>query len=265
MKCQYCGNNLGIEEEICPYCGKANSQAMKHILDMKQFKADYEETKQTVIKESRKFNERTARVMVLAIMVLIVAIMLLVAKYYEDFESRQERAATKQAEAIEKNKDEMAKTLKEMEEHREYLALYYYELNHGISHNEYFRDYTRVFTAATDYEVIYSDILSIVDGNSGYGQKTKLDWCKDIAIYISQWNLYVEGEFWNDSPTSSMHTGEHGAFIADCKKEIQDMVQVYFKLTDEQSEAMWTMDEENIGNMLYEKCMDLYPEEAANE
>lgn len=265
MKCQYCGYNLGIEDELCPHCGKENSQAARHVADMKQFKEDYEETKDTVIKKSRKFNERTSRVLALTIMLLIVAGLMLGARYYEDFDKRQERNAKKHAENIEKNREDMAKTLQEMEEHREYLAMYYYVLNHELSHNDYFDDYTRVFTAVTEYEVIYEDILNIVDGNDLYGQKTKKDWCEDIAIYIEHWNAYVEGEFWHDSPDSPMHAGEHGAFIADCKKDLQDMVQVYFELNDEQAEGMWTMSKEKVGEMLYDRCQDLYPEESANE
>lgn len=265
MKCQYCGYNLGIEDEFCPHCGKENSQVAKHVADMKQFKEDYEETKDTVIKKSRKFNERTSRALILAFMLLLVAGLVLATRYYADFDARQKRNEKKHAENIEKNKEDMAKTLGEMEAHREYLALYYYDINHELSHNEYFNDYTRVFTAAAEYEEIYSDIISIVDGNNDNGRKTKKDWCNDIALYINNWNAYAEGEFWHDAPDSPMHAGEHGAFIADCKKEIQDMVQVYFELTDEQAEGMWTMGEEKVGEMLYDKCKDLYPEENAND
>ncbi|MCR5421935.1 MAG: hypothetical protein K6E98_13130 [Lachnospiraceae bacterium] len=102
------------------------------------------------------------------------------------------------------------------------------------------------------YNTIYSDIINIVDGYDMYGEKTSKDRCNDIAIYISDWKSQVEGEFWNDSPYSSMHSGERGEFIADAKKEIQDMVQVYFQLMDEQALDMWSMEETQIGNMLRE-------------
>ena len=265
MKCQFCGYNLGIEEEFCPHCGKENSQAARHVADMKQFKDDYEKTKDTVIKKSRKFNERTSRALILVIMLLIVAGIMLLTRYLADFESNQVRNEKKRAQEVEKNLDSMKATLKEMEEHREYLAMEYYVLNHRLNSNENFRDYSRVFNAVIEYEVIYTDILGIVDGNDYYGERTKEDWCKDIAIYIDDWNAHVAGEFWNDSPDSPMHAPEHEAFMNDCKKEIQDMVQVYFELTDEQAEAMWTMGEEEVGRMLYDKCVDLYPEENANE
>ncbi len=42
---------------------------------------------------------------------------------------------------------------------------------------------------------------------------------------------------------------------------IQDMVQVYFDLTNDQAHDMWLMNKEDLSEMLYSKCMDLYPEE----
>ena len=62
-----------------------------------------------------------------------------------------------------------------------------------------------------------------------------------------------------------MHSGEHGEFLLNIKKETQDMVQVYFKLTDEEASSMWEMSEEELGELLYTKCKDIYPEENSDE
>ena len=159
----------------------------------------------------------------------------------------------------------MTATLKEMEEHREYLAMRYYVLNHNLRGDSNYSDYSRVFTAVINYGAIYDDILNIVDGYDGYEDTGRKQWCDDIAIYIANWNSYVGGEFWNDSPDSPMQSGSHGAFIADAKKETQDMVKVYFKLSDEQAKDMWTMDKDAIAQMLWEKCQDIYPEGADGE
>lgn len=265
MKCQYCGNNLGLEEEFCPHCGKVNSQAAQHVADMKNNKEDYDQTKENVIKKSTKFNARTARLAIIAVMVLVASVMLAITLNYADVEKRIDRKEQKIAENRERIDKEVEATLKEMEEHRDYLAMDYYVLNHRIKGDDKYFEYGRVFTAATTYEVIYSDILSIVSGYDYFGEKTKEDWCYDLGIYISQWNDYCAGEFWKDNPDSPMHAPEHQAFLDDAKKDTQDLVQVYFKLTDEQANAMWDMDEQSIGAMLYENCKDLYPEVTANE
>ena len=62
-----------------------------------------------------------------------------------------------------------------------------------------------------------------------------------------------------------MQSGEHGLFIKDCKQDIQDMVQVYFELSDEQAEGLWDMEEEAIAELLYSKSQDLYTEGGNNE
>ena len=265
MKCKYCGYNLGLEDEYCPHCGKANEQAKKHIEDMKHYREDYEQTRDDVITKSTRFNSVTARVAIIAVLLLLIIIMLIITANNSDIETREKRNNKRIAEEVEKNRSEIEATLKEMEEHRDYLAMKYFMTNHRLRSNDDFNEYSRVFTAVIDYEVIYSDIISIVDGFDGYGDKTAKDRCYDIAIYISDWNRYVDGEFWNDSPDSPMHSGEHGAFLRDIRKDTQDMVQVYFELTDDQASSMWTMEKDDIGEMLYEKCMDLYPKDKEDD
>jgi len=129
MKCQYCGNNLGIEDEKCPYCGKENSQASKYIDNMKNYKEDYDKAKETSSKRVR-LNSRTARMVVIAIMVMIAVVMIGQIKNYSDFDAREKRKEAKIAKEISKNKDEMIANLQEMEERRDYLAMKYYSLNY---------------------------------------------------------------------------------------------------------------------------------------
>jgi len=265
MKCKYCGNNLGLEEEYCPHCGKPNEEAAKHIAGMKEYKEAYENVRKSVVKKNNRLNDRSARLVIIAVMVIIVAVLMILTKGYEDFETRQQKNDERIARELEKNRSTIDATLKEMESHRDYLAMDYYVLNYQLSHDSNYDSYVRVFSAATSYTVLYSDILGLVGDYDYFGERTNEDWCKDLAIYIASWNKYVEGEFWNDPPDSPMHAGEHGAFIADARKDIQDMIQVYFDLSDEQANAMWTMEEDDIAKMLYDKCKDIYPEAETDE
>ncbi len=265
MKCKYCGYNIGLEDKYCPHCGKLNDQAAQHIADMEHYEADYEQTKETVITKSTKFNGRTGRIAVIALLLMLMAVALNITHKYSDIETREKIKKEKTEKAVEKNRRNINATLKEMEEHREYLAMSYFVTNHRLRGDDNYDEYMRVFTAAISYKSIYEDILNIVDGYEGYEDDGKEQWCNEIAIYITDWNSYVSGEFWDDSPTSPMHSGTHGEFLADCRKDTQDMVQVYFKLTDEEAEAMWTMEQEALSAKLYEKCMELYPEGNADE
>lgn len=264
MKCKYCGSNLGFEDEVCPYCGRPNEQAVGQRELIREYRDEYEKTKSNVKVRSKKA-ARIGRLIVIAVLILIIVLMMISTAGNSNIEVRERRESERIAHEVDKNRDEISATLQKLEKERAYLKMEYYCLNYRLRSDDAYSDYSRVFTAAIDYRVIYDDILNIMGGFDQYGEKTDEDWCNDMAIYISDWNMYVEGEFWNDQPDSPMHAGEHGAFIADAKKEISDMVQVYFELTDDETTAMWDMEREELGALLYEKCQKLYPKEGTDE
>ena len=264
MKCQYCGSNLGIEDEVCPYCGKVNEQAASHQAVIKEYRNEYEKTK-TDAKRKSVSAGRKGRLVVIGLMLSAILFMGISIRNNSDVEYREKKKEKRIAKEVDKNEDTVTATLSELEKNRDYLALSYYMQNYRLRSDDRFSDYSRVFTAVISHRTIYEDILNILDGFDGYQEKTSRDHCYDAAIYISDWNSYVGGEFWHDTPDSPKHAGEHGAFLSDIKKDTQDMVQVYFDLTDDQASSMWKMDREALGEMLYEHCRDLYPEEGTDE
>ncbi len=264
MKCQYCGSNLGIEDKACPYCGKINDQAAKYQAVMQEYRDEYEQAGREA-KVKSKFAGRTGRFIVIAIMLAAIIAMRISASVNSDVGERERKKEHKIAKDVDRNRDEVSATLEELEKNRDYLKLDYYVLNYRLRSDDKYNEYSRVFTAAISYTAIYNDILNILDGFAGYEDETDKDRCYDAAIYISDWNSYAGGEFWNDASNSPMHSGEHGAFLADIKRDTQDMVQVYFDLTDEQALSMWNMDREALGELLYTKCKEIYPKDSLDE
>ncbi len=264
MKCRYCGSNLGIEDKICPYCGKENEQAAGHQALMQEYRDEYEQTKTEAGVKSKEAG-RKGRLIVIGLMIVVIILLRISISINSDVSNRERKKQSRIERQVSKNSKKIKKTVDEMEKNRDYLALSYYMLNYNLRSNEDYRDYSRVFTAVISYRAVYENILNILDGFDGYQEKTKKDFCYDAAIYITDWNTFVGGTFWDDSPTSPMHAGEHGAFISDIRKETQDMVQVYFDLSDSQASGMWDMNRESLGELLYSKCQDLYPEETADE
>lgn len=264
MKCQYCGSNLGLENDVCPFCGRENPKAIKYVDNKKKYLNELDETKQKVKKQS-KINARVGRLIFIVLMVAAIAVFYTIINQHADTEKRIANRQQKLEKTVEKNIDSIVLKVEELERNREYLGLSYYVLNYHLRTRNEFKDYSRVFTAADSYSQIFEDILNIETGFNSYGGMKKIDWCREIANAISHWNLYVEGEFWNDRPDSPMHTGEHGAFLSDIKPEVQDMVQVYFALDDEQADAMWTMDEESLTDLLYKQYKLMKKEASENE
>lgn len=264
MKCKYCGTNLGLQDEKCPSCGKLNELATKYVEEIREQEADLQRATEGA-KEGIEIGARTGRLIVIIAMVLLVAVMQIVIRNKSDFDIREKHNSDKIDRLVKKYESDINTNIQEMEKNRDYLALSYYFLNYSLRSNSDYDEYFRVDTAAIEYRSVYSDIMNIVTGYDRYGQMTKKDWCADIAIYVSGFENYAEGKFWNDSPDFFMQAGEHKLFIKDCKSDIQDMVQVYFELSDEQAAGLWDMTEEEIADLLYSKCQDLYPEGGSNE
>ncbi len=264
MKCQYCGGNLGLESEVCPFCGRENPKAEKYISTKKSYQKAFDETEK-IVKKKVKLNARTGRLLFIALMAVVVLVMTTVDSQYDDAATRIKNREKKIDRFVDKNIDSMLAKVQEMERNREYLAMEYYVLNYRLRGREEFSDYTRVFTAAISYEDVFAHILNIASGFDYYGNKGAVDWCNELAYSITSWNQYVGGAFWHDASDSPMHLNEHGAFMADCRAAVQDMVQVYFKLTDQQADAMWSMKKEALGELLYEQYQTMNSEVSANE
>ncbi len=262
MKCKYCGNNLNIEDAVCPYCGKENDFAADSRALMDQYRAEFENTEKVSKKRSLSAG-RLGRLIVIGILLSAIAIMGISIMINSDAGTRIDKNERMIAKKVAKNKAGITATLEEMEKNRDYLGMSYYMLNYRLRSEEDFNEYQRVFTAVIDYSVIYEDIINIVTGFNKYDSNK--DMCDTIALHISEWHSYVDGEFWNDRPDSPMHAGEHDAFISDAKKAVSDMVMVYFELTPDQADDMWDMDKEYLSELLYSKCLDLYPEGNADE
>lgn len=68
MKCDYCGADLTIEDEVCPFCHQPNPYYVKHREDMHHYEQDYQETKSDVYETAGKTSRKATRVAVLAVL-----------------------------------------------------------------------------------------------------------------------------------------------------------------------------------------------------
>ena len=41
MKCDHCGANIGLEDKVCPYCGKINPYAQQHQQQMQHYQQQF--------------------------------------------------------------------------------------------------------------------------------------------------------------------------------------------------------------------------------
>ena len=264
MKCKYCGSNLGIEDKTCPYCGKVNVKAAGYQAKIEWHQDSYEQV-ESEVKEKSKLAGRIGRILVIAAMLAITFIMLRSIDVNSNVEKRYERQKNEIAKEVEKNRDEITEAVDSMVKNRNYQALYFYQYKYNLRSDSSFDEYKNVFGAVARYHEIQDDILNIIDGYDQRGEKAPKDWCREAAISIDDWSWSAEGNSGNNAQGSSENLAEHEAFLSDIKKETQDMVQVYFNLTDEEAASIWKMDRDDLTELLYGKCEVLYLEEDQDE
>lgn len=68
MKCKYCGADLTIDDEVCPFCHNPNPYYVKHREDMHRYEQDYQETKSDVYETAGKTSRKATQIAILAVL-----------------------------------------------------------------------------------------------------------------------------------------------------------------------------------------------------
>lgn len=244
MKCNYCGANLNIEDVFCPHCGKKNEHVEKHVQDMDKYQKRFEATKREVLENSKRFNGFTARIMIVCVLIVLCIVMGIMASM-----SYEIRTAINNR-SINKHKAEHIAKIEQFEADRDYNGLYNYINFNRITFSGVLDEYSRVQEASRLYHDCEREIMRIVDRES-YSYYNPIDSTTYIARNISNFNEYTtRHEYEKDSRYDAMFSEEKVAYMNDCKSDLQDMIQVYFGLTDEEASSIWTMKQARITVLL---------------
>ena len=137
IKCGFCGANIDISAEVCPYCGMKKSQFQTHREDMKKLQADYIKTKETAVKENVSFSKKAAYAVMLSfILVACLVVFIALTQNYQIHKAFAKRSN-------EKNAEKHISILKDLEENEEYELFTSYVLENDLSYN--IRDEKSVF------------------------------------------------------------------------------------------------------------------------
>lgn len=240
MKCNYCGYNLEIEDKFCPYCGKPNEHVKQHTADMEKYAKDYDSTKREVIANSRRFNNKTARIAIICALVALCAINVMLTLNMGDiYNARQEKRALK-------NKAVHMAQIAEYESDCDYMNLQLYMMKYNLGYREPFSEYNKVYEASSGFRTIFEKSGSLyMNRGTDYAYASRD--CEAIARSIhsikecSQKQKYDKEECYKP---------EHQKFLDSIVADTADIVQTYFGLTDEQIESMWTMSNSKLAVML---------------
>lgn len=230
MKCEYCGSNLGIEDAVCPYCGKENKFVKKHTKDMRKYNAAFDSTRAEVLANSKKFNSFTARITVIAVLVaLIAATMLGISSHYDIREYREERIVAKHA-------TEHRTQVNKLMDADEYMDLYHYMQRNRISYSEVIPEYYMVYNACHTYYSFMEYMNYLLDEDSYIDDSDAIESVTELVDrlhgYANPTSEYEIKKYYDDRTRD---------FINRVEAHVNTLVKGYFNLTDEEMESFYTL------------------------
>lgn len=236
MKCKYCGSNLTIDDEKCPFCGKDNPFAVKHREEMKFFSKKFQKTQNDVIEKTNRFNGWTVRITVIAVLVALNVILLfMLANKWEIrafFENRK----------IEEHLNVHISKMKELEEKRDYIGFSQYYNSNRLSLNKHFDEYEVLHTVCNNYEFLYQYLPGISKEryDDYYTKEEQAESIASQVYYIYQYSK--QDKYMNEK----CFTKKHMDTMNDLKNHLNYILKTYCKVTDEELDKLPTLSKARI-------------------
>lgn len=185
MKCKYCGGDVSLDDHFCQHCGRPVDQAQRHQMEMEQYEAEFEETKQEALEKISVASGGGFPVGIrLAIIgVLIAALVFMFANFdpYTVHERKEQRAAKR-------NYDAYIAQMEDYLDNRDYATFSAFCRKHQLEYNKDYRNYRSIITASMYYNNIYRALQELA-----FVTKDKADrgyYLKELSKYI---NNFYEG------------------------------------------------------------------------
>ncbi len=244
MKCEYCGGNLSLENEYCPFCGQPNRHAKQHIRDMKHFRGEFENTKKYVHDKTAGYTEVTVRAVIIAVLaVLVIGSFALGAKAWDITWSLNKNRAARRY-------DEYSAILDEYLENEDYLAFDAFCEGKSLRGYEdaYREKYGGSITLCARYADAYYALYDFA-GSGAEGADYIAEWAGDTLD--SFYRCYFNEDF---NFTEGKEEPEEFRRAADVmKRNIELILVTYCGFTEEEAAAMPGMSKLRRGVLLEEK------------
>jgi len=234
MKCNFCGNNLTIDDAKCPFCGNENKFAKKHRSQMEHYDREFTSTKQTVEKTTKRISATAIRITILAVLAaLIFLVIMLKEEYVYDLRSFIRSSA------VEKNLQEHLQTMQEYEANREYFKLAYYYDENYLGDNKNFKEYEMLANVCKQYQHCYSYLMNIKFGEEteGFTNQEKLEYMSSSINSMYSWAEVRKYD------RNNCYAEHHLACMEDAKDEMEAMLVEYCGITKEEAAGLESMPE----------------------
>lgn len=225
MKCPTCGTNLQIEDETCPFCGNPNPFAVKHNQDMRHYRQEFQDTKREVERRTLHFNSFTARIAVIAVLLVMVMGMVFAINdgAYYLWSSRVKKD-------VAKNAEKYRAELNVLEEAGEWRRLHAFYDAKSLDSTRDLKDYTVLYFMIYDYKSILNEITRLQEGD-----------VDDMAAAASEMSLHLDNFYkavgrvsYESAHFDACYSTAHVASYERMQEELEAVLSVYCHLTDEE-------------------------------
>lgn len=230
MKCKYCGSELSINDEACPFCGQKNEDAKPYTKTMKNYQKELKQATAKVEKTTMLVkNYMVFLIVAIVLLVLNVVFLVLKSKSYEItnwYEKKQ----------LDKNVATYAQQIDEgLEDHKYNLVRSVYYDNNMYGARDY-RGYSTTVDLATYFADIMKCTIYLTDENTTSLYQTKEETLDQLAKYIK---LYYEEVDDLDSDYSiSITTPKDTIQQKDILDTANRYLEYYLKLSTEQIDSL---------------------------
>ena len=223
MKCEYCGANLTIDDEVCSFCGSANPFAVKHRKEMHHFTREFNKTKSAVLRESKYQTKWAVKITLIAIM--LAANLLVWFFIGNSYDIEQFVVSYKVNAQYSTHK----KAMDEYEANREYIALSYYYNENQLYFSERFKEYRAVSDVCSQYSSIYRNLMGIVTKESDeyYSHEKQVEYISDQLDYL--YRASVKSTY----DDAEKYAPVHQECMDDVVAQVELLIQTYLGVSDE--------------------------------
>lgn len=226
MKCDFCGANLKIDDQVCPYCGQENPHAKQHRQDMKRFKHEFSNTKKDVYATTRRFSKVTVRVTIISVLVALNLLLL----FGQSASWELGRAITRSR--IQANAKTHEAVMSRLEEERQFMGLdAYYEENKLYHHSDFYH-YRQVYRSCENYGYLYENLMELQNVEDSYREPEDL--LKEISNLLEYiYDYRDEDRRWNEEEFSEKHI----ATMMAVEDQVHQLLAVYCHVPPETLET----------------------------
>lgn len=244
MKCEYCGSNLDLEAEVCPYCGRVNEQAKKHVSDMKKYNYQFNHTRRNVYSKAQKYSDVSVRAGILAILFIIFVIFLMIhSNIY-----RIRRSFLRMSDNI--HSEEILGQMDAYLAQEDYLGFSQYCQEKQIRfYEDAFESYSKINRAVNCYGYVYEQMMQL-----RFSNYEGMDLSRNISSlgeYLG--NFYQCGSQEKDAFMKEEDYEKFQREYGNMKQHIAAWMVTYFHMTPKEAESLEDMSSARIAVFLEDK------------